>query len=51
MADHVKVFSEIEKKASISYPVLVPNPKGLESAVILLEIVVKGHIHKHLTLV
>jgi len=33
MADHSKVFNEIEKKSGIDYPVLVPNTKGLESAV------------------
>jgi hydroxymethylglutaryl-CoA lyase len=33
MADHAKVFKEIEKRAGVSYPVLVPNTKGLEAAV------------------
>lgn len=32
MADNVQVFQSIEKKAHVSYPVLVPNLKGLENA-------------------
>jgi isopropylmalate/homocitrate/citramalate synthase len=32
MADHVEVFNNIEKQAGISYPVLVPNMKGFETA-------------------
>lgn len=35
MGDNVEVFSGITKKPSISYPVLVPNVKGLEAAVSL----------------
>lgn len=33
MADTDKVFAAIDKKAGVSYPVLVPNEKGMESAV------------------
>lgn len=33
MADNSQVFQQIEKRDSISYPVLVPNLKGLENAV------------------
>jgi len=33
MADHAKVFNDIERKPGISYPVLVPNTKGLEAAI------------------
>ncbi|XP_011685932.1 PREDICTED: hydroxymethylglutaryl-CoA lyase, mitochondrial [Wasmannia auropunctata] len=33
MADNSQVFEQIEKKDGVSYPVLVPNLKGLESAV------------------
>ncbi|KAL6261010.1 hypothetical protein P5V15_008536 [Pogonomyrmex californicus] len=33
MADNFKVFQRINKKDGVSYPVLVPNLKGLESAV------------------
>ncbi|XP_011642800.1 hydroxymethylglutaryl-CoA lyase, mitochondrial isoform X2 [Pogonomyrmex barbatus] len=33
MADNFKVFKKINKKDGVSYPVLVPNLKGLESAV------------------
>ncbi|KAL0099585.1 hypothetical protein PUN28_019776 [Cardiocondyla obscurior] len=33
MADNSRVFGEINKKDGVSYPVLVPNLKGLESAV------------------
>jgi hydroxymethylglutaryl-CoA lyase len=32
MGDNSKVFSGIEKKNGVSYPVLVPNLKGLEQA-------------------
>lgn len=32
MADTDKVFSAIDKKAGVSYPVLVPNMKGMEAA-------------------
>lgn len=32
MADNAKVFREIRKKPGVSYPVLVPNLQGLESA-------------------
>jgi len=32
MGDHNEVFSTIEKKSGVSYPVLVPNVKGLQSA-------------------
>jgi hydroxymethylglutaryl-CoA lyase len=32
MADSSEVFSKIDKKEGISYPVLVPNMKGLEQA-------------------
>lgn len=32
MADNAEVFSGINKNPSVSYPVLVPNTKGLESA-------------------
>lgn len=33
MGDNSKVFAGINKKSGISYPVLVPNVKGLEEAV------------------
>lgn len=33
MGDNVDVYSSITKKNGISYPVLVPNLKGLQSAV------------------
>lgn len=33
LADHQVVFSQIHKKQNISYPVLVPNRKGLEAAI------------------
>jgi len=33
MADNLQVFQQVEKRDNISYPVLVPNLKGLESAV------------------
>lgn len=33
MADNAQVYQQIEKKSVVSYPVLVPNLKGLESAV------------------
>ncbi|XP_044256416.1 hydroxymethylglutaryl-CoA lyase, mitochondrial [Tribolium madens] len=33
MGDNSEVFTKIDKKPSISYPVLVPNVKGLEAAV------------------
>ena len=33
MADTADVFTAITKKAGVSYPVLVPNAKGMESAV------------------
>jgi hydroxymethylglutaryl-CoA lyase len=32
MADHSEVFQTIHKKASVSYPVLVPNLQGLSAA-------------------
>ncbi|XP_021950591.1 hydroxymethylglutaryl-CoA lyase, mitochondrial isoform X3 [Folsomia candida] len=32
MGDHNEVFTGIEKKTGVSYPVLVPNVKGLHSA-------------------
>ncbi|XP_035724059.1 hydroxymethylglutaryl-CoA lyase, mitochondrial-like [Vespa mandarinia] len=32
MADNVILFTQIKRKAGISYPVLVPNLKGLDSA-------------------
>jgi hydroxymethylglutaryl-CoA lyase len=32
MADHSEVYSGIEKKPGVSYPVLVPNMKGFEEA-------------------
>ena len=32
MADNSDVFSGITKRAGVSYPVLVPNAKGMESA-------------------
>ena len=35
MGDHEQVFSGINKKAGVSYPVLVPNLKGLEKALSL----------------
>lgn len=33
MADNVQVFQRIEKRTDVSYPVLVPNLKGLENAI------------------
>lgn len=33
MADTADVFAAIQKKSGVSYPVLVPNTKGMESAV------------------
>lgn len=33
MADHVEVLKGIGKYPGVSYPVLVPNMKGLEAAV------------------
>jgi len=33
MADNEEVFRKIDKKPGVSYPVLVPNAKGLEKAV------------------
>jgi hydroxymethylglutaryl-CoA lyase len=33
MADTDKVYAAIEKKSGVSYPVLVPNMKGMEAAV------------------
>jgi len=33
MADHAKVYGAIDKKPNVAYPVLVPNPKGLEAAI------------------
>lgn len=33
MADNAQVYQQIEKKIDVSYPVLVPNLKGLENAV------------------
>ncbi|KYQ47734.1 Hydroxymethylglutaryl-CoA lyase, mitochondrial [Trachymyrmex zeteki] len=33
MADNQQVFQQIEKRTGVSYPVLVPNLKGLESAI------------------
>lgn len=33
MGDNSRVFEGIDKKQNISYPVLVPNVKGLEAAV------------------
>ncbi|XP_018344441.1 PREDICTED: hydroxymethylglutaryl-CoA lyase, mitochondrial isoform X2 [Trachymyrmex septentrionalis] len=33
MADNQQVFQQIEKRSGVSYPVLVPNMKGLESAI------------------
>ncbi|KAL3289810.1 hypothetical protein HHI36_023201 [Cryptolaemus montrouzieri] len=32
MADNAKVFQGIQKKSNIDYPVLIPNVKGLETA-------------------
>ncbi len=32
MSDHKEVYSNINKEQNISYPVLVPNKKGMESA-------------------
>lgn len=32
MADNIRVFQKINKKPGVSYPVLVPNLKGLENA-------------------
>ena len=32
MGDNAEVFQAITKKAGVSYPVLVPNVKGLETA-------------------
>lgn len=37
MGDNKEVFSKICKKPGISYPVLVPNLKGLEAAVSLID--------------
>jgi hydroxymethylglutaryl-CoA lyase len=34
MADTDKVYAAITKKAGVSYPVLVPNEKGMESAIV-----------------
>lgn len=36
MADHSDVYSKIDKVAGVSYPVLVPNMRGLLTAVRLL---------------
>ncbi len=33
MADNKQVYSQIEKKHDVSYPVLVPNLNGLENAI------------------
>lgn len=33
MADTDKVFAQIKKKQGVSYPVLVPNEKGMEAAI------------------
>lgn len=33
MSDNSAVYSGIDKKDGVSYPVLVPNLKGLEAAV------------------
>lgn len=33
MCDNAQVFKGIEKRQNISYPVLIPNVKGLEAAV------------------
>jgi hydroxymethylglutaryl-CoA lyase len=33
MADAVDVMKRIQRKQGVSYPVLVPNDKGLEAAV------------------
>lgn len=33
MADHTRVLQGIDKHPGISYPVLVPNKKGLDAAV------------------
>lgn len=33
MADNAQVYQQIEKKNDVSYPVLIPNSKGLEDAV------------------
>lgn len=33
LADHNEVFQQINKKTGVSYPVLVPNLKGLENAI------------------
>lgn len=33
MADHADVFNGIKKYLNVSYPVLVPNLKGLNNAV------------------
>lgn len=33
MADHSDVYSKISKVSGVSYPVLVPNMKGLLTAV------------------
>jgi hydroxymethylglutaryl-CoA lyase len=33
MGDHASVYNQIEKKSNVNYPVLVPNVKGLESAI------------------
>lgn len=34
MSDSAEVMAEIERKAGVSYPVLVPNRKGLQSALV-----------------
>ena len=33
LADAAEVFSRIQKKPGVRYPVLVPNPRGMERAV------------------
>ncbi len=33
LADNTEVFQRIKKKSDVSYPVLVPNKKGLEAAI------------------
>lgn len=37
MQDNQTVYSSINKRDDVRYPVLVPNLKGLESAVSILE--------------
>lgn len=32
MSDHKEVYSNIKKETGVDYPVLVPNKKGMESA-------------------